>query len=55
MDPISLIYYALICAALSFLAPSMRTSTVRLAVGALVGMAAAGVLPVLQQAVSSGY
>ena len=55
MDPVSLLYYALICAVLSFIAPSLRTSTVRLAVGAVVGMAAAGVLPFVQQALSTGY
>lgn len=55
MDPISLVYYAVICAVLSVVAPSMSTSTIRLAVGAVVGMAAAGGLPLVQSMLSAGY
>ena len=53
MDPISLTFYAAICGLLSLFAPSLGGRVPRLAVGALVGLAAATILPVLRGAL--GY
>lgn len=50
MDPINLAYYAIVCAILSFAAPHLGRRMVRLAVGALVGLIAAGLLPVIKDA-----
>lgn len=41
-------FYAVVCGCLSAAAPSMSSRAVRLAIGALVGIAAAAVLPVLR-------
>ena len=48
MDPVTITYYALVCAVLSLFAPRLGGSIPRLFVGALVGMLAAGVLPQLR-------
>ncbi|WP_168161494.1 hypothetical protein [Oceanicola sp. S124] len=50
MDPVNLVYYAVICAGLSGLSPRLRTLPLRLAVGALVGLVAAGLLPQITSA-----
>lgn len=47
MDPLALIYYAMICGALSYFAPNLRTPVARLSVGAAVGVVAASLLPML--------
>lgn len=54
MDPIALVFYALVCAILSFFAPQLGGRTVRLAVGAAVGVVAASVLPILRVALLGG-
>lgn len=51
MDPITMTYYAAICAALGAAAPRIPALPVRLAVGAGVGLVAAAVLPGLRAAV----
>ena len=45
MDPINLLYYAAICAALSAVSPRFKTMPLRLMIGAVVGLIAAAVLP----------
>lgn len=54
MDPVTLTYYALICGLLSVAAPYLGNRLVRLAVGVLVGLVAAALLP-LARAVMAGY
>lgn len=54
MDVINLVYYAAICAVLSYFAPRLRTALTRLAVGAVVGLVAAGVLPLIRQLADLG-
>lgn len=50
MDPIALLFYAVICGCLSLFAPKLGGMMPRLAVGALVGVAAATALPFIQGA-----
>lgn len=51
MDPITLAFYALVCAILSAAAPNLGNRAARLAIGAVVGVVAASVLPLLRGAV----
>ncbi|MCT8159146.1 hypothetical protein [Pseudoruegeria sp. SHC-113] len=48
MDPVALIFYAAVCGLLSLAAPGFKTPAMRLIVGAVVGVAAASLLPVLR-------
>ena len=48
MDATALIFYAIICGLLSLAAPTLHRPFTRLAIGALVGIAAAIALPVLR-------
>lgn len=48
MDVTALIFYAIICGILSLAAPTMHKPATRVAIGALVGIAAAALLPVLR-------
>ena len=48
MDPIALTFYAVVCGLLSAVAPTMPRLPVRLAIGAVVGILAASLLPVLK-------
>ena len=50
MDPITMTYYAAVCAALSAGAPRVPALPLRLALGAIVGLIAAAVLPRLRGA-----
>ncbi len=50
MDIIALGFYAVVCGALSFFAPNLGTSFVRFGIGAVVGIIAATVLPILRGA-----
>lgn len=45
MDPITLTFYAVVCGTLSAVAPRMPRLPVRLAIGAVVGLVAASLLP----------
>jgi len=54
MDPITLIFYALVCGCLSVAAPKLPGLPVRLGVGAAVGILAATVLPIIKGAMG-GY
>lgn len=47
MDPVALVFYALVCGVLSLFAPNLGGRVSRLAVGAGVGVVAAALLPVL--------
>ena len=48
MDPVALIFYAAVCGLLSLAAPGVKTAPMRLLIGAVVGVAAASLLPVLR-------
>lgn len=48
MDPISLIFYALVCGLLGLAGPKLGKAPMRLAVGACVGILAATALPGLR-------
>lgn len=48
LDPTTLVYYALICGALSLAGPVFQRPAVRFAVGICVGLVAAAVLPQVQ-------
>ena len=48
MDPIALAFYAVVCGVLSAVAPTVPRLPVRLAIGAVVGMVAASLLPALK-------
>ena len=48
MDPITLIFYAIVCGALGLAGPSLGRPVVRLGIGALVGIVAASLLPLLR-------
>ena len=48
MDFVVLAYYAIVCGILALAAPWLTRALVRLAVGACVGLMAAGVLPALR-------
>jgi hypothetical protein len=49
MDPVALVFYAAVCGILSLLSPQIGGGRLaRLGVGAVVGLAAAALLPVLQ-------
>ena len=50
MDIIALGFYAVVCGALSFFAPQLGTSYIRFGIGAIVGIVAATVLPLLRGA-----
>lgn len=54
MDPIALVFYALVCAILSLFAPQLGGRTARLAVGAVVGIAAASLLPMVRTVLLGG-
>lgn len=53
MDPIALVFYAVICACLSFFAPNLGGMVPRLFVGAVVGIGAAVALPFVQTMVGT--
>ncbi len=50
MDPVSLVFYAAVCGLLSAFAPRLGSPAARLGAGAVVGLVAATVLPVLRGA-----
>jgi len=52
MDPVTVGYYAIICATLGAAAPRMGRLSVRLVLGAVVGLIAAAALPWLRMTVS---
>ena len=55
MDPIAMIFYAVVCGALSLFAPNLGGYVPRIAVGAVVGVVAAGVLPMLKAMMTGPY
>jgi len=48
MDITALVFYAVVCGVLSWAAPNLGAPMARLGVGAVVGVAAASVLPFLK-------
>ena len=48
MDPITLAFYAVVCGCLSAVAPKLPKLPVRLGIGAMVGLVAASVLPMIK-------
>jgi hypothetical protein len=48
MDVTALVFYALICGLLSLASPGLGRPLTRIAIGAVVGIAAAALLPVLR-------
>lgn len=48
MEPISLVFYAVVCGLLSVFAPSLGGAAPRMAIGAAVGVLAATALPVMR-------
>ena len=48
MDPVTLIFYALVCGLLGFFAPQLGRAPARFIIGAIVGIAAAAVLPIVR-------
>ena len=55
MDPITLSFYAVVCGALSIVAPNLGGFIPRLAIGAVVGIVAATVLPLARGVLELGY
>ncbi|SEW40790.1 hypothetical protein SAMN04488515_2743 [Cognatiyoonia koreensis] len=53
MDVIALAFYACVCGLLSAFAPQLSTFYVRLGVGAVVGIVAATVLPLIKVAMGN--
>lgn len=50
MDVTALVFYALICAILSLASPGLGRPATRIAIGAVVGIVAAAILPILRTA-----
>ena len=50
MDPVSIAFYAVVCGILSVAAPGLGGVVSRMAVGAVVGIVAAALLPLLRGA-----
>ena len=48
MDPVTLVYYGAICGLLAVASPRLTPVAVRLLAGIVIGLVAAGVLPVLR-------
>ncbi|WP_199559096.1 hypothetical protein [Nioella nitratireducens] len=48
MDTVTMTFYALVCGVLGLVGPSLGRAPMRLVIGALVGIVAAGALPTLR-------
>jgi hypothetical protein len=48
MDPVTMSYYAAVCAALGYGAGGLRSKAVRIAVGVVVGVIASAFLPTIR-------
>ena len=48
MDPVALVFYAIVCACLGLAGPRLGAPLARLGIGAAVGIVAAAVLPALR-------
>lgn len=49
MDPVSLVFYAVVCGGLAAAAPSFQSRRARLVVGTITGLVAATLLPLLRR------
>lgn len=54
MDPITLIFYAVVCGSLSAIAPRFPGMPIRIGIGAAVGILAASLLPLIKD-LMNGY
>ncbi|PTX57637.1 hypothetical protein C8N43_2308 [Litoreibacter ponti] len=54
MDILSLVFYAIVCGLLSVFAPNFGSTATRMGIGAVVGIAAAALLPMIR-GVFGGY
>ena len=45
LDPVALVFYAMVCGVLSWCAPQLGQPVLRFGIGAVVGVVAAAVLP----------
>ncbi|AMS42860.1 hypothetical protein N7E70_019495 [Aminobacter sp. NyZ550] len=50
MDPVSTVFYAVVCGGLAAMAPSFQSRAARLVVGTVTGIIAATLLPLLRRA-----
>ncbi|MEM9230104.1 MAG: hypothetical protein AAGB10_10900 [Pseudomonadota bacterium] len=48
MDPFALIFYAAVCGLLGYFAPTLGRAPARVIIGAIVGIAASAVLPIVR-------
>lgn len=48
MDPVTLAFYAVVCGLLGLAGPNLGRPTIRLGIGAAVGLIAAGALPTIR-------
>lgn len=48
MDPITLTFYAVVCGLLGLAGPHLGRPTIRLGIGAVIGLIAAGALPTIR-------
>jgi hypothetical protein len=53
MDPVTLAYYGLICGALAATSPRIPSGFLRVLIGIVVGLAAAGALPSIRAALGT--
>ena len=51
MDPVTMVFYGLVCGALGALAPNLGKRNARIAIGALVGVVSAILLPAIRSAI----
>ncbi|GAA2823962.1 hypothetical protein EDC40_105167 [Aminobacter aminovorans] len=50
MDPVTMVFYAVVCGGLAAAAPSFQSRAARLALGTITGIVAASLLPLLRRA-----
>lgn len=55
MDPISMLFYAIVCGCLGWAGPKLGAPLVRLGIGAGVGVVAATVLPLVRDLMGAAY
>ncbi|MFV1874794.1 MULTISPECIES: hypothetical protein [Nioella] len=48
MDPVTLTFYAVVCGLLGLVSPNLGRPAIRLGIGAVVGLIAAGALPTIR-------
>ena len=53
MDPVTMIFYGLVCGVLGALAPNLGGRNIRIAIGAAVGAVSAILLPAIRSAIGT--